>query len=127
MAFSGAPVVQLVTDTCVRISGAELDAGEDGVIGLSDATGAPPDLLLPGHFDPRPYVIPDDPVGLQPMVTVMVQPAGGGPLVAVPIVVTKTGTTDANFRITLTNVAGGSSNPAPGEGNSSQDFSDGGD
>lgn len=122
MAFTGDPVVALVSDGLVRITGVSLDSEASGTIGLADATGIAPDITLPDDFAPRPYRTP--PVTLQDSIQVDVLPA------ASPVTVEKTGFLVTDFRVTISNVAsgGGSSNPAPDiDGDATADASIGGD
>lgn len=134
MAFDGSAVVKLVADDLVRITGVSLDAQASGTIGLHGATGTPPDIRLPAGFQPSPYdavvgAIPNvrpDPVELadQLEVTLNVQTDVDQ---AVPIKTVKTGTTTADFRITLTNTGSGGGGQAPVIGSSDGDFSVGPD
>jgi hypothetical protein len=107
MAFTGTPVVTLVADNLVRIAsgtGEEdtfgLAEGDSGTISLFEGTGA--DVELPAAFKPRPYVSSDDSVSLQAAVQVEITYTVQGVLQQ-PVRVVKTGTTPANFLITLTN------------------------
>jgi len=111
MAFSGTPVVTLVTDNLVRISpgsGEEdsfvLEPGQSGTITLFG--GAPAgDVVLPETFQPADYVSAGGDIGLQDSIQVSVTPLSQSSIVQ-PISVEKTGTTEANFVITLTNSSG---------------------
>jgi hypothetical protein len=102
MAFTGAPTVKLVTDTLVRITGISLAHSANGTIGLHGNSGAP-GVRLPAAFKPESFRDDDgNLVSLQDAISVLMVRAGVEAVV-VPISVVKTGTTDADFLITLTN------------------------
>jgi len=109
MAFTGTPVVTLVSDGLVRIhigSGEEdafsLAEGASGTITLAEATVAG-DVSLPAAFKPRTYVNgTGDSVALQDSIQVELTYVDAG-ITTQPIRVVKTGTTPLNFLITLTN------------------------
>lgn len=112
MAFTGTPVIEQISDRCVRVTGVSLATAATGVIQLAAGTtgGA---VLLPASFKPVPYKY--DPTGntvsLQESVRVTVVPVTtvGTAGLTLPVSVVKTGTTNANFTITFTNTtsAGG--------------------
>lgn len=114
MAFVGQPVVKLVSDRLVRITGVSLAAeGGAGTIGLFERLLVP-DVRLPDDFKPRPYDLPDAEggvVSLQDSVSVqIIYQNAGGTYQAIDVV--KTGTTPQDFTATLTNnalVEGGNS------------------
>lgn len=112
MAFTGVATVKLVSDQLVRITGVSLDAGEEGTIGLFEATGAPPDVVLPEDFSPMNYGSIEGIVRRQQSVQVDVLPEGA------PLMVVKTGLTKQDFRITITNVSSGGGGGALVPGNS---------
>lgn len=99
MAFTGVPVVQKVTDNCYRITGVSLAAAAAGTIGFSDKTvPAEASIVAPNW---QPYEL-DGLVSLIDCVKVSVNLASSV-ATPVPISVVKTGTTHANFAITMTN------------------------
>jgi hypothetical protein len=105
MAFSGTPVVKQVSDRIVRITDVSLGAGANGTIGLFGATGTAPNIRLPESFKAAPYTYGDDVVELQDSLDVTAEPneVTGDVQYAV---VTKTGTTAADFRATINNPFG---------------------
>lgn len=118
MPFIGVPVVKLVSDRLVRITGVSLNAeGGTGTISLFEYANipAPPDVRLPDDFQPRPYDLPDVEGGvvtLQDSVQAYVIFAGALLAIAPPIQVVKSGATPQDFLITLVNnqlVEGGNS------------------
>lgn len=99
MAFTGAPVVQKVTDRCFRITGVSLAGDASGTIGFSDKTvAAEASIVAP---DWQPYEL-EGVVSLIDMVKVTVNIVTDV-TTPVPISVVKTGTTHAAFVITLHN------------------------
>lgn|SRR5512142_35811 len=119
MAFTGTPVVKQVSDGIVRITGGEgglsLAAGASGVIVLHGAVTPPPGaIILPVSFQPHTYEfsnIPGGLVTLQDSIDVSNQPAAPGTATAIPVATVKTGTTPADFAITLTNTHGATATP----------------
>lgn len=103
MAFSGTPVVKKISDKMWRISGADLTLAGDasGTIGFSDKTvAAECSIVAP---DWQPYkTAGGNAVSLIDAVKVSVNIASDV-TTPVPISVVKTGTTHANFVITLHN------------------------
>lgn len=102
--FVGQPVVKLVTDRLVRITGVSLAAeGGVGTIGLHEKTVAP-DIRLPEGFQPRDYDMPDidGKVTLQDSIQCWFVYTNPGS-VANAISVVKTGTTPQDFQIDMTN------------------------
>ena len=107
MAFTAPPTVQKVTDTCWRITGAQLAADASGTIGFSDKTAlAEASIVAP---DWQPYEL-DGTVSLIDMVQVWITIATDV-TTPVPISVVKTGTTHADFVITLHNDSAGDESP----------------
>jgi hypothetical protein len=103
MAFTGTPVISQVSDRMVRITGLSLAAAAAGTIGLFGATGSTPDVRLPEPFKPEHYKFNGSDVPLADSIEVTAQPAATGTATAIPIAIVKTGTTDADFRATITN------------------------
>lgn len=109
MAFSGIPIVSIVSDGLVRLhadSGREgsfaLAPGASGTIALHEAL-AIPDVRLPEPFKPREYKNAEhEDVSLQDSVQVEIVYAETG-IVLHPVQVVKTGTMPTDFLITLTN------------------------
>lgn len=96
MAFTGAAVVKKISDRLFRITGVSLAADASGTIGFSDKTVAPEVELEAPTWDPYGEVT------LQDAVQVKMNPVTDVSA-AVPISVVKTGTTHADFVITLHN------------------------
>lgn len=99
MAFTGAPVIQKVTDKCWRITGVSLAGDASGTIGFSDKTvPAEASIKAPTwqHYEL------DGVVSLIDQVIVLINPTTDV-TAAVPISVVKTGTTHLDFAITLHN------------------------
>lgn len=118
MAFTGTPVVKQVSDGIVRITAGEgglsLAAGASGVIVLHGAVAPPPGaVILPVSFQPHIYEFSNIPgmVTLQDSIDVSNQPAAVGTATAIPVATVKTGTTPADFAITLTNTHGATPTP----------------
>jgi len=110
MAFTGTAVVKQVSDGIVRIAGGEgglsLAAGASGVIVLHGAVTPPVGaVILPVSLQPHPYEFSNIPgvVTLQDSIDVSNQPAAVGTATAIPVATVKSGTTTADFAITLTN------------------------
>src|SRR3990172_3187209 len=111
MSFIGQPIVKLIADNLVRITGVQLDNDlfTTGLISLFENTAAvapPPDIRLPDDFKPRDYDLPDAAakVSLQDSVECWFVYTSPGAVLA-PIQVVKTGTTPLDFLITLTDTA----------------------
>lgn len=111
MAFTGTPTVKRVSDRIWRITGVSLDADASGTIGLIAPDGPDPDIILGGNETGCPTWQPyrsvgdlggDGIVSLQDAieVTMGVTTDVGA---AVPISVVKSGTTTADFLITMHN------------------------
>lgn len=105
MAFAGTAVVKQVSDGIVRITGVSLGAGASGTIGLFGATGSAPNIRLPEAFKPAPYSYGGEVVELQDSIDVTADPAEVTGDVEFPIV-TKTGTTQGDWRATVANPFG---------------------
>lgn len=105
MAFTGSATVKAVSDRIVRITGLSLAGNASGIIGLNGATGSAPDVKTPATFQPSPYNYDGSVVALQDAISVSIAPDAA---VANPLQVfaAKTGTTPADFRITVTNSSG---------------------
>ncbi len=106
MAFTGTAATKQISDGIVRITGLSLGAGASGTIGLSGATGSAPEVLLPASFDPEPYSRGGVDITLADMLLAETIPAAVGTATSIPISIVKSGTTDADFRFTLTNTSG---------------------
>ncbi len=102
MAFTGVATVHPVSDRLVRITGLSLAAGADGTIGLFGASGGAPDVTLPASFNPQPYGYQGATVTLQDAVSTLCNPVQNAGDFLAPII-TKTGTTHADFRINFHN------------------------
>jgi len=105
MAFTGTPVVQRINDRKFRISGADLTLAGDasGTIGFSDkSVAAEVSLTAP---DWQPYDLPGTQGGTVTLIeAIEVSIALASDVTsAVPISVVKSGTTHADFVITLHN------------------------
>jgi hypothetical protein len=107
MAFTGSPVIKQVSDSIVRITGLSLAGSASGTIGLHTQTGTPPDVILPVAFQPHVYAYgnPGSDVTLADSIQLSVDATA---TLAVPnqFETTKSGTTVADFRITLHNTSG---------------------
>jgi hypothetical protein len=103
MAFIGTAVVKQVSDSIVRITGLSLAFGQSGTIGLFGRTLSP-DVRLPEPFKTVGYAAEGSPVPLQDAIECTSKDAGVTPNTpAVPIAIVKSGTTTADFTITITN------------------------
>lgn len=118
MSFTGTPVVKQISDGIVRITAGEgglsLAAGASGVIVLHGAVAPPVGaVILPISFQPHPYEFSNIPglVTLQDSIDVTNQPAAVATATAIPVATVKTGTTPADFAITLTNTHGATATP----------------
>lgn len=110
MAFTGTPNIVQISDGKVRITGLSLAAGASGVFGLAASTtlGA---VKLPAAFKPANYQAEGRTVTLQDAVQCTWEPAATGVATAIPLACVKTGTTDEDFAITLTNTHGSLASP----------------
>lgn len=97
MAFTGTATVVQVSERKFRITGLSLAATVSGTIGLSTST------LSPGVALPKVPWSPYQSVTLQDAVQCTTAPAATGTATAIPVAVVKSGTTLADFLITLTN------------------------
>lgn len=111
MAFTGTPTVVQVSDGICRITGLSLAAGDSGTIGLAGATGTTPGVTLPEAFQPGVYVYGGDQVALSDSIEVTALPAATGVATAIPTAVVKSGTTEADWRATITNTHGSLATP----------------
>lgn len=105
MAFTGTATIKQISDGIVRITGLSLAAAAVGVIGLSGKT-ASPDVRLPASFQPKNYVYDNATITLQDSVDCSCKNAATGVATAIPLAIVKTGTTDEDFAITITNTHG---------------------
>lgn len=103
MAFTGTATVKQVSDSIVRITGLSLAAGASGTIGLSGATGTTPGATLPASFKAVPYAYNSSNVPLADALEVTALPAATGVATAIPTAIVKSGTTEADWRATITN------------------------
>ncbi len=106
MAFTGTAAIKQISDGIVRVTGLSLGAGASGTIGLSGATGSAPEVKLPAAFSPESYSYGNLTVTLADMLLAETIPAAVGTATAIPISIVKTGTTELDFRFTLTNTSG---------------------
>jgi len=95
MPFTGSATVTKVTDNKFRITGVSLAIGASGTIAFTPGTG--------GVEFTAPDWQPHGDVALQDAVECVVNVVGAGVATAVPCSVVKTGTTQANFLITIAN------------------------
>lgn len=102
MAFTGTAVIKQIKDNMVRVTGLSLAGSAAGTIGLDGHTGSAPGVRLPAAFNPQPYGYGNATVTLQDSIKCDVIPVSGAVEVA-PAGVVKTGTTAADFLITITN------------------------
>ncbi len=113
MAFTGTPVVTQISDRQVRITGLSLASAAAGTIGLAGNTGPTPGVSLPASFNPSPYTYGDNhPVTLVDAVECTCESDAVGVATAIPLAVVKSGTTHADFLITITNTHGSLASPA---------------
>jgi hypothetical protein len=103
MAFTGTPVIQQLNDRTVRITGVSLALSTAGTIGLTGATGTPPDITLPANFRAAVYSYNGSSVPLQASIQCWVEPVTIAGVTNLPPSVGKTGTAVTDFRITITN------------------------
>lgn len=102
MAFTGTATVKQVSDSMVRITGLSLGSGASGVIGFFDAVGTDVEVHLPDAFQTKHYTYAGVNVPFQDAIDVNVVPAAALAAFQLPAVI-KSGTSRADFRITLTN------------------------
>ncbi len=101
MAFTGAPVVQKISDRKFRVTGVSLAADASGTIGFTDKTLPLAEASLDAP-EWHPYGIPGNDVSLIEAIECRANPVSDVSA-AVPISIVKTGTTHLNFVITLHN------------------------
>lgn len=104
MAFTGTPTVKQVTSNKFRITGLSLGASAAGTIALTPGTGE-------AEFT-APDWQPHGDVTLQDAINAQVNFLGAGVATQVPVRIVKTGTTQADFVLTLTNNDGAAATPA---------------
>jgi hypothetical protein len=103
MAFTGIAVIQQISDRLLRITGITLVASAAGTIGLAGTSGAP-DITLPASFQTARYPYGAVAVPYQASIRVTWEPASAGAVETnLPPSIVKTGTTPADFLITITN------------------------
>lgn len=106
MAFTGSATVKQVSDRKFRITGLSLAGAAAGTISLLGGTG---DVKLPDLPNWGPYKSAGSTVALADAIECHAVPAASGAVAAVgsqsPAIV-KTGTTEADFLITVTNLNG---------------------
>lgn len=112
MAFTGTAVVTQVSDRIVRITGLSLASAAAGTVGLAGATGSAPGVTLPASFQTLHYTYNNAVVPFASCLDVSVVVAAVGVATAIPVAIVKTGTTVADFRVTLTNTHGSLASPA---------------
>lgn len=110
MAFTGTPTVHQISDREVRITGVSLASAAAGTIALF-GHAAGPDVVLPAAFQPSPYEYNGATVSLQDSIELIPVNAAIGVATAIPLAVVKTGTTPADFLITVTNTHGSLATP----------------
>ncbi len=104
MAFTGTIVVTKVAGDLFRITGAILTAGVSGTIGFTIGTN---DIEFTA-----PEWLPTTGVTLQAAINVVANRLTAGAATAVPLQIVKTGTTQTDFQITVTNPDGAASTGA---------------
>lgn len=105
MPFIGTATVVQVTDRCFRITGLSLAAGASGTIGFKNNVAAQVQFEEPNW---EPYKFGDNNVSLQDLVKVWFNKVNKPFAESEPdqvILVTKAGTTQADFVATLRNVS----------------------
>lgn len=105
MAFTGTATVKQVSDGLVRITGLSLAAGAAGTIGLFENSGTP-GVRLPDSFNISHYVAAGGDVPFIDAIDCTATNAATGVATAIPLAIVKTGTTSADFLITITNTHG---------------------
>jgi hypothetical protein len=109
MAFTGTPVIKKVSDKMFRITGVSLAGDASGTIGFSDKTSAAEVSMVAPDW--KPYkTAGGNSVTLQDAIKVSVNPVTDV-TTPVPISVVKTGTTHADFVITLHNDTAATAGP----------------
>lgn len=111
MAFTGTATVTQVSDRIVRITGVALASAAAGIIGLNGHTGASVDVALPDAFNTGAYKYASATVTLADAIECVAQAAALGVATAIPLAIVKTGTTEADFRLTITNTHGSLATP----------------
>lgn len=106
MAFTGAAVVKKVAENLYRITGVSLASGDSGTIGLTGHATA--EVELPQTDDWQPYAD----VTLQDAIQCWCAPVADVSAFAVPIRIVKSGDTNDDFLITLTNDAAATNSAA---------------
>lgn len=106
MAFTGTAVVTQISDRMVRITGLSLASAAAGTIGLTGATGSAPGVTLPAAFKTEHYTYLGGAVTFQDCLDVEIKCAATGVATAIPLAVVKSGTSLADFRMTITNTHG---------------------
>ncbi len=101
MAFTGTPVVTKVSDKLFRVTGLSLAGDASGTIGFSDKTVAAEVSLVAPEWQPKTGPMGDN-ISLIEAIEVR-QTLVTDVTDAVPISVVKTGTTHADFVITMHN------------------------
>lgn len=101
MAFTGTATVTQISDSICRITGLSLANAATGTIALNGASGTP-GVRLPEAFQPKPYTYGGGNVALADQLVVDVFAAAASASYQVPAVI-KSGTTEADFLITLNN------------------------
>ncbi len=110
MAFTGSATIKQIADNICRITGLSLAAGASGVIGLTGKSVAP-DVTLPSTFVWTSYAYEGSAVTMQDAISCDVWAGAVGVATAIPVAIVKTGTTKADFAITLTNTHGSLATP----------------
>ena len=109
MAFTGTPVLKKVSDKMYRITGVSLAGDASGTIGFDDKTSAA-EVSIPAPTW-QPYkTAGGNSVSLQDAVKVSINPVTDV-TTPVPISVVKSGTTHADFAITLHNDTAATTGP----------------
>ena len=107
MAFTGTGLVEEVSDSVVRITGLSLVPGAVGTIGLHNTLipfhGLVPDVRLPAEFQPDNYATVTLQASIQSWFNLVFS---GAASVVVPISLAKSGTTQSDFLIAVSNMSG---------------------
>jgi hypothetical protein len=112
MAFTGTATVVQVSDRIVRITGLSLASAAVGTIGLTGHTGGAPGVTLPASFKTEHYAYLGVNVPFVSAIECTVQAAATGVATAIPVAVVKSGTSLADFLISITNTHGSLATPA---------------